>query len=118
MPRLNVIVLDQHRDDLNTYNIVLWADVPAARQIQYAVSGAKSIWSGATAQDNANIANGSVAERSSSYRIPSGTPLGQIETILQNVWQDYQTQITNTNLWQRYGSTWDPIAGWTILSNP
>jgi len=116
MPRLNVIVLDQHRDDANTYNVVLWADVPVARQTQYASTGAKSAWSGATAQDNTNIASGSVAERVAIQRIPQGASLAQIEQFLQNLWTDYQNQINNNNFWLHYGSTWDGTT-WTVVNN-
>jgi hypothetical protein len=116
MPRLNVIVLDQHPDDLNTYRVVLWADVPAARQSHYANASATSAWSGATGADNTNLQNGSVVESVVTQRIPAGSTLPQIEGFLQNLWQQYQTFITNNNLWQRYGSTWDG-AIWTVLNN-
>jgi hypothetical protein len=116
MPRLNVIVLDQHADDLNTYNVVLWADVPAARQSRYADANAKSVWSGATAADNTNLQTGVMVESTFSQRIPAGTTLPQIEAFLQTAWQNFQDRINNTNLWQRYGSTWDGTT-WTVLNN-
>ena len=116
MPRLRVVILDQHPDDLNTYNVILWADVPAARQSMYADPNAKSAWSGATAADNTNLQNGSMSESHFSQRIPAGTALAQIENFLQNAWTNYQNQITNYNPWQRYGSTWDGTT-WTVLNN-
>jgi hypothetical protein len=116
MPRLNVIVLDQTAEDSNTYNVVLWADVPVARQTHYARAGATSAWSGATGADNTNLQNGSMAESVVTQRIPAGSTLPQIEGFLQNIWQQYQNSITTNNLWQRYGSTWDGTT-WTILNN-
>ena len=116
MPRLNVIVLDQHADDPNTYNVILWGDVPPARQSRYANANAKSAWSGATAADNTNLQTGVMVEQLFSQRIPAGTPLPQIETFLQNAWQNFQNQINNTNPWVRYGTTWDGTT-WAVLNN-
>jgi len=106
MPRLRVILLDQHADDSSTYNVVLWADVPAARQIYYANPNKVSAWPSATGQDNTNLQNGSVSESVVSQRITQGTGLPQIEGILQQLWQSYQNFITNNNPWQRYNTTW------------
>ena len=116
MPRLNVIVLDQHLDDLNTYNVVLWADVPAARQARYANASAKSAWSGATAADNTNLQTGVMVESQFSQRIPAGSTLPQIEAFLQTAWQNFQNRINSDNPWVRYGSTWDGTT-WTVLTN-
>lgn len=110
MPRLNVIVLTQTGGDLSA---AMWADVPAARQQYYANAGAKSAWTGATTQDNTNIQSGSVAETVVVQRVPAGATLNQIENFLQNLWQQYQTSITNANPWLHYGSTWDGTT-WTI----
>ena|SRR6516165_9068191 len=116
MPRLNVIILDQTAEDNNTYHVVLWADVPVARQSRYANPGATSAWSGATAADNTNLQTGIMVESVVTQRIQAGSTLPQIENFLQNLWQQYQNSINSTNLWQRYGSTWDGTT-WTILNN-
>jgi hypothetical protein len=116
MPRLNVIVLDQHGDDPNTYNVVLWADVPAARQSRYANANAKSAWSGATAADNTDLQTGVMTESLFTQRISAGTALPQIEALLQSAWQNFQNQVNSNNPWVRYGSTWDGTT-WTVLNN-
>jgi hypothetical protein len=115
MPRLNVIVLAQSPEDVNTYQVVLWADVPVARQTYYANPNAKSAWSGATTTDNTNLQTGAVVESIASQRVPPNTPLAQIEAFLQQQWTAYQNQITNYNPWIHYGSTWDGTT-WTVLT--
>ena len=70
MPRLRVIILDQTSDDANTYNCVMWADVPAARQSYYANANAKSAWNGATAADNTNLQTGVMVEQLTVQRVP------------------------------------------------
>jgi len=115
MPRLNVIILSQTLEDLNTYNVALWADVPTARQPFYANTGAKSAWGGATATDNQNLQNGSVVEQVVTQRLVPGTPRAQFEALLQTAWQDYQNRITGVNPWSIYCSTWDGTT-WTIVT--
>jgi hypothetical protein len=115
MPRLNVIVLDQVNGDPTIYRYVLWADVPAARQTYYAAANAASVWKGATATDNTNIASGAMAEQVSELRVPSGWTIAQVEAQLQSLWQTYSTYISNYNPWIHYGSTWDGNT-WTVVT--
>jgi hypothetical protein len=115
MPRLNVIILSQTLEDLSTYHIALWADVPVARQTFYANAAAKSVWDGATTTDNTNLQNGSVVETVITQRLPPGTPRAQFEALLQTAWQDYQNRITNVNPWSIYGSTWDGST-WSLVT--
>jgi hypothetical protein len=117
MPRLRIIVLDQPDGNPNSYNVVFWADVSAARQSFYANTAATSAWAGATATDIQALQNGSVVETVQPHQMPSGTTLAQIEAYLQGQWQNYQTKITNYNPWIHYGSTWDGTT-WTVASNP
>jgi len=118
MPRLNVIILDQHPDDINTYNCVLWADVPAARQTHYTKpTGTVSAWPGATAADNTNLVNGSVAETVQPVRLPTGATAIALQQACQAAWTAFQNGITNNNFWVRYNSTWDGTT-WTLSNNP
>lgn len=114
MARLRIIVLD--RDNDNTYNFLMWADVPAARQSHYANASAVSAWSGAQAADNTALQNGSVVELKTSQRIPTGASLAAIQAFLAAKWTDYQAQINSYNPWQRYGTTWDGTT-WTMTNN-
>jgi hypothetical protein len=115
MPRLRVIVLAQDPSDVNTYGVVFWADVPAARQTYYANPNAKSAWTGATTADNTNLQTGTVVEQSFTQRVPPGTAIGQVEAFLAQAWTDYQNQINAYNPWIHYGSTWDGTT-WTVLT--
>src|SRR5215831_18142536 len=116
MPRLNVIILDQIGDDINTFRVALWMDVPLARQVRYAVAGAKSIWTNATTADNTAIASGAVVEKVVTQRVPGGASLPQREQFLQDLWTSYQNQINSYNPWQRSDSTWDGTT-WVVQNN-
>ena len=108
MPRLRIILLDKDRNDPHVYNFLLWADVPVARQARYAQpAGTRSIWTGATTTDNANLVNGVVVERAETVKVQEGITLLQAQTLLQQAWTEYQAKITTTNPWSRYGTTWD-----------
>lgn len=117
MPRMRVIILGQDPINVNTYNVLYWADVPAARQPFYANSAAVSAWAQATTVDNQNLQSGAVVESATVQTFPAGTVIGTIETYLQNEWSKYQAYINNFNPWIHYGSTWDGTT-WNITSNP
>jgi hypothetical protein len=116
MARLRIIILDSTPDDADTYRVVLWADVPLARQSWYAQTGAVSAWKDALAADNTAIANGSVAETVSVIRVIKGSGQAARQQVLQDAWTQWQTFITQNNPWQRYGSTWDGTT-WTNANN-
>ena len=56
-----IIILDKNSQS-GLFRCALWADVPASRQSFYANPSAQSIWTGASAGENAAIAAGQVAE--------------------------------------------------------
>jgi hypothetical protein len=116
MPRLRVIILNETADDPDTYNVLFWADVPTARQSHYADPNKVSAWLNATTADNDALKSGAVVEQQGIARHAQGTGMTAIQAFLQQRWQDYQTFITNSNPWQRFGSTWDG-ATWTVLNN-
>jgi hypothetical protein len=111
-----VIVLDQPGGNTSSFNVVFWADVPAARQTYYADPNLTSQWKGAVASDNTALQNGSVVELMQPHVMPPGTTLAQVQNYLAAQWQNYQTSISNYNPWIRYGSTWDGTT-WTVLTN-
>jgi len=118
MPRLRIIILQRTREDADTINYVMWADVPTARQAHYAdpTNTRKSAWPDALPADNTNLQNGSVHEKVDTQRNPNGTGMAAVQVQLQQNWQDFQTEVTNFNPWQRYGSTWDGVA-WVVTNN-
>lgn len=102
--RFRVIVLDQ---DDRTFHYVLWADVPVARQPFYANPAAVSAWKDALPADNAQLVSGAVTEKTGSVVFPTGTGIAASQAALQDLWQSFQSRVTNDNMWIRYGSTWD-----------
>jgi hypothetical protein len=121
MPRLTAIALDQPNPTANgvvILNVALWADVPAARQRFYAAAWGPSrvsAWLDATAQDNANLQNGSVVERVIQLQTAPGTPISSLEPLAVAEAQNFQASITSTNPWAVYGSSYDGTA-WTIVT--
>jgi len=117
MARLRVIILDQHAEDTNTYNVVLWADVPSARQSFYVKPATfVSAWPGAQTTDNTALQNGSVSELVQSVRMATGATAIALEQACQTAWSNYQAFITGYNPWSRYNSTWDGTT-WTLTNN-
>lgn len=110
-----VIILDRpDRLDPNTYRVALWAAVPAARQSFFAVPNAVSAWRDASAAENSAIASGAIKERVELFQFPPGATGAQMQNHIEARWQLFQNEITNVNLWQRYGSFWDSASGWTM----
>ena len=105
-----VIILDQL--DTRTYRYALWADVPPPRQPFYAKPGAVSVWTGASAAENAALASGAIVEHVDQFNVPAGTPIADVRALLQTQWQGFQDRITADNPWVRYGTFWDGVT-WT-----
>lgn len=112
-----IIILD--RIPMNgrlAFNYVLWAAVPVERQPFYANAGAKSVWLGASAQENADIASGAILERVGTYqdRTPLATEtIAHVRAALQAAWAAFQNEVTNADTrWERYGTSWDGTT-WT-----
>lgn len=97
MPRMRVIFLDQDPNNASSYNILFWADVPAARQPFYANADGKSLWGQATTTDNQALQSGSVVEKVTQQTFPVGTTITQIENYLQNEWSKFQNSINSFN---------------------
>ena len=108
-----IIILDRVNapSDL-AYRYVLWADVPAARQRFFADPNATSAYIDASADDLAALRSGAVVEKGCTYTWQAGATLAQITTQLRAELDAFQDQITNLNLWDRYGTVWDGTS-WT-----
>lgn len=100
---------------ITVYRYILWADVPAARQVRY-VTTETSAWPQATGADNAAIQNGSVVERVETIEVMATDPLAALEAKLQVRWQGFQDQINGSNPWRFSGTTWDGTT-WTVVNN-
>lgn len=108
MPAKKVIILN--RPNPGQYRFILWADVPAARQLFYADSTKTSAWINASNADITALRNGSVVEREDIVNVGIGKTVQDIQALLQSTWQDFQNEISATGLlnpYQRYGTFWD-----------
>jgi hypothetical protein len=105
MPDFTWIILD--RLSPRQWRYALWADVPAARQPFYARVGATSAWAGASGAQNTALAAGQIAERVNVLEVPAVATVADIKTELDRLATAYQTEITNTNPWVRYGTRSD-----------
>lgn len=103
MPAKKIVILD--RISPKRFRYVMWFDVPAARQAFYAQVGKVSQWTGASAQENADLASGAVVEKSGETAL-EGT-VAEVMAMLQSQWQETQNEINNFNPWVRYGTFWD-----------
>lgn len=101
-----VIVLEK-LPEANRYRYALWAAVPAARQAFYASPDATSAFKNASQAELDALKAGSVVERTDVISVAAGTSLATIQAELQATWQRFQDEITSSNPWVRYGTSWD-----------
>ena len=120
--RLRAIFLDKPDPYNNfTFNVALWADVPAGRQSFYAAIWGptrNSAWLGALAADNTALQNGSVVERVEMIQGQQGWTRAQLQTEAGTRWQRYQDYINSNNPWVFYGTQLDPSGTWTNSGAP
>ena len=112
LERLSTKETQYGSDTPQFWSYALWADVPAARQSFYANATATSAVRNIAPADLLAIQNGSVVEKVATLQVPKGATIGQLQTALETIWSAYQTEVTNFNPWNRYGTFWDG-ASWT-----
>lgn len=100
--------------DLN-FNVLFWADVPAARQSFYANPTATSQNKQATAGELSALQSGAIVEKVQKFNFLAGTPIATIQAALIDAFNTYQTYINTYNPWVRYGTKWDGTT-WTMNS--
>jgi hypothetical protein len=113
MASKRIIILDKLESARTQFRVVLWADVPAARQAFYANPQAVSAWKDALPADVSAIQSGAVAERVIIYSVDGSPTIAAIQSQLETAWTAYQAEITARNPWNRYGSNWDGVT-WTL----
>lgn len=99
------------------FRYAMWADVPAGRESRYANPSFTSQVVGATGPEIAALQAGSVVERVFDSRWGTGSTVPQIQAQLVAKYGQFQAEITGTNPWQRYGTSYDGTA-WTMVNNP
>lgn len=101
MPSKRAIMLDVAGQ---VVRVALWADVPAARQSNYATA-AVSAWVGAAADENTAIQSGVVAEKIVFVPTDGGVPT--MQKVIQDLWQYWQNDVNSINAWKYQGTVWD-----------
>ena len=107
-----IIILEKISAAPLVFRFVLWAEVPAARQVKYANANAVSAYKDASAPEIVAIQVGQIAERVETLQVDVGTPVAQIKTTLQGRFTGYQAEITAANPWNVYGTFFDGTS-WT-----
>lgn len=111
-----IIILDRvgfPSDD--AFRVAFWLDVPVARRPFYANAAFVSAVEGTEAPDVVELAalrDGAVSEVVDAVYLPAGTTLAAIRTRLAAHHAVLQAEVTNKNLWARYGTFWDGTT-WT-----
>lgn len=111
-----IIILDRvgfPSDD--AFRVAFWCDVPVARRPFYADAAFVSAVEGTEAPDVVELAalrDGAVTEIVETVFLPAGTTLTTIRNRLAARHTVLQTEVTDKNLWARYGTFWDGTT-WT-----
>lgn len=110
-----IIILEQSSPwpSQKSFNYLMWADVPVARQFKYVKDvNWVSAYKDATDGELADLRNGLVAESVSTYSFTSGMGMNAIKTELQNNFDNFQAEINGERTWQFYGTFFDGTT-WT-----
>lgn len=109
-----IIVLDQPNDDPTKFTVLFWLDVTPGREAFYAKPGLVSKWPDAPALINTALAAGTLVEQSDVYSRPDGAGIAQVQADLEADLLKRQTALNTYNPWNRYGSFFDDVSGWTL----
>lgn len=106
-----IIVLDK-QDAVLSYRVAFWAVVPVSRKPYYVNASATSEYKDISAGELTSLQDGSVVEKVGTFLYGSGTSLATIKADLIAKFSDFQSQITNFNPYDKYGTFYDGT-GWT-----
>jgi hypothetical protein len=99
----------------DAFRVAFWLDVPVARRPFYADAAFVSALEGTEAPDVVELAalrDGSVTEVVDTIYLPAGTTLTTLRNRMTARHTALQAEVTDKNLWARYGTFWDGTA-WT-----
>ena len=106
-----IVILEQTPGQNVTYRYALIALVPVARRPKYA--GATSVIPDLTQPEIDAFTSGVVTEKIETISLVPGTSLQTIQELLIQRAAVYQEEIDAYNPWDRIGTFWDDVAGWT-----
>lgn len=120
MANRRIIILDRDVTQTKTFNVCLWAVVPASRVTYYAAlqKNFQSAFIGADPGEVQNLQTGLWTEKTYTYSNPTLTGnanqiMAAAQAEMQADWQKFQTDVNAYNPWNRYGTTWDDTGVWT-----
>jgi hypothetical protein len=105
-----IIALNQSSNGTEvSYGVAFWYSIASGLLPQTA----GSVWTGASAPENAAIQAGSVKEEVQSFSFPVGTPIAAIKAVLQQAWAERNQQINGMGPNAVYGVFFDSVTGWS-----
>lgn len=106
-----------------SFSYLLWADVPVARQAQYAKlmpvattlnpNPVVTAYPEATTAETDAIKAGQVIEKVGQANFPVGTTMSTIQAYLIKEFNQFQSEVNTRNPWVRYGTYWDGTS-WVV----
>ena len=104
-----IIVLSQNSNGTTiNYSFAFWFAITSGP----ATSG-NSVWTGASAAENAAITSGTVKEEVQSFSFAIGTPAATIKSVVNQAWTERNSQINGIGPNQFYGVFFDSATGWS-----
>ena len=123
MATKRIILLEKKDGEKPSYSFVLWAEVPALRQPQYANPEFLSAFRGVSPAELALLRSGALVEKAETISIDADLDADKkqdrpktwkkIQKELEAAWQQFQQEISDRNPWDRYGSFWEGGGNWT-----
>ena len=96
-----------------SFRYIMWADVPATRQSQYADPDKTSLVKDITTGELQAIKDGKVIEIQETAEFVAGTPIATIQAELIKRQGIFQAKINAANPWKFYGTSYDGTS-WTV----
>lgn len=112
------IIIQERVNEPSDFNFkyVLWAVVPVSRQSTYADPLKTSLVKDITAQELSDFRAGVFVEKQETANYIAGTPIAAIQADLINRFNTFQAQVTASNPWKYYGTSWDGTS-WSVKTN-
>jgi hypothetical protein len=109
-----IIILDRLPDTKVGFQFLLWAEVPASRQKQYADPNKVSAYKDASTDELQALKDGKIVEKVEEIRFDKVKTMAEVKSALEERWTRFQNEVNSTNNWDYYGTYWDGTT-WTKL---
>lgn len=109
-----IIILEKRTtENYIEVSYLFWLTVPLAQQIARVSADAKSVYIGATVEENASLKDGSVLEKGGMMSFNASATLAQIGAALVTKFNVEQTALNASAQFSYFGSYWDGTS-WTL----